>query len=145
MSYTVIPLEPGYLVAASFIIVWHPRVKRGPNCKVHQVSKRPWSEITVTHTHTHTLCFSVLSRSVHWPTCYHFSHHLNSRLIQFLPPLSLLPPSPLPCSFRSLISSAPVLFGSILYCFPWILSIFFVTHFPDQHSTAPEVCEQKPP
>lgn len=144
MSYTAIPLELGYFVAASVIIVWHPRVKHDPNFKeVHKVSKRPWAEITVTY--THTLCFSVLRRSVHWPICYHFSHHLNSRLIQFPLSLSLLPPNPLPCSCRSLISSAPVPFGSILYCFPWILSIFFVTHFPDQHSTAPEVCEQKPP
>ena len=55
MSYTVIPLELGYFVAASVIIVWHPRVKHDPNCKeVHKVSKRPWTEITVTHTHTHT-------------------------------------------------------------------------------------------
>ena len=55
MSYTVIPLELGYFVAASVIIVWHPRVKHDPNCKeVHKVSKRPWAEMTVTHTHTHT-------------------------------------------------------------------------------------------
>ena len=52
MSYTVIPLEQGYFVAASFIIVWHPRVKRDPSCKeLHKVSKRPSAEIAVTYTH----------------------------------------------------------------------------------------------
>lgn len=114
MSYFVISKKSGHLVS-SFIIVWHPRVKHNSNHKeVHKVSQRPWAEITI----------SLSLPMLFWLLMIHLPKSTspfidppapNFLSTSTLPSLTCFLCLSILLSSRSLLSTPPVIYGSILY------------------------------